>query len=154
MSKRPFIVFGIFAALCLLVLPFLALAKEGEEDAALVEVAAQDSDGKDLFANNCGSCHTLAAAATDGVVGPELDELLVPSGVNDSSAFTGNYTRVLRAVTCGLGGRMPNGILLDEEAKQASAFVAAYAAQLDKGPVVDTETVELPDPAPCPESGN
>lgn len=154
MSKRPFIVFGIFAALCLLVLPFLALAKEGEQDAAPVEVAAQDADGKDLFANNCGACHTLAAAGTDGVVGPNLDELLVPSGVNDSSLFVGNFSRVHGIVVCGREGRMPKGILLDEEAADVSAFVAAYASQIGKGPVVDTETVEEPGAPPCsPGSG-
>ena len=143
MSKRPFYVFGIFAALCLLVLPIFALGKEGDDQAALVKVDSRDSEGRDLFANNCGSCHTLAAAGTDGIVGPDLDDLLVPTGVNDSSVFEGNYTRVLGAVTCGLEGRMPKGILLDEEAQQVSAFVAAYAAQLDKGPVVDTSATEL-----------
>jgi mono/diheme cytochrome c family protein len=149
MSKRPFYVFGIFAALCLLVLPIFALGKEGEQEAALVKVDPRDQEGRDLFANNCGSCHTLAAAGTDGIVGPDLDDLIVPTGVNDSSAFTGNYTRVLGAVSCGLGGRMPKGILVGEEAKQVSAFVAAYAAQLDKGPVVDTASFELADPGPC-----
>lgn len=143
MSKRPFYVFGIFAAICLVVLPIFALGKEGAEQAAPVELASQDREGKDLFANNCGSCHTLAAAGTDGVVGPDLDDLLVPTGVNDSGTFEGNYIRVLGAVECGRAGRMPKGILLDEEAKQVSAFVAAYAAQLGKGPVVDTSTVEL-----------
>jgi sulfite dehydrogenase len=32
-------------------------------------------DGKALFASNCGSCHTLSAAGTDGQVGPKLDGL-------------------------------------------------------------------------------
>ena len=41
-----------------------------------------------MFATNCGTCHTLAAAGTDGVVGPDLDELLVPSGTNTPSSFT------------------------------------------------------------------
>jgi mono/diheme cytochrome c family protein len=145
MSKRPFYVFGIFAAICLVALPIFALGKEGGERAAPVEVDSRDREGKDLFVNNCGSCHTLAAAGTDGVVGPDLDDLLVPTGVNDSGVFEGNYTRVLGAVSCGIAGRMPKGILLDEEAKSVSAFVAAYAAQLGKGPVVDTSTVELAD---------
>ena len=34
-------------------------------------------DGKQLFASNCGSCHTLAAAGTNGQVGPKLDGLAV-----------------------------------------------------------------------------
>ena len=149
MSKRPFIVFGVFAAICLFVVPYFALGKEGDQDAALVEVASQDIEGKELFANNCGSCHTLAAAGTDGVVGPDLDELLVPSGVNDASLAVGNYSRVHGAVVCGIEGRMPKGILLGEEAQDVSAFVAAYAGQLDKGPVVETETAGEPGEPPC-----
>ncbi len=145
MSKRPFYVFGIFAAVCLLVLPIFALGKEGEQQAALVQVDPQDQEGRDLFANNCGSCHTLAAAGTDGVVGPNLDDLIAPTGVNDASAFEGGYAIALNAVSCGIDGRMPKEILIGEEAKQVSAFVAAYAAQLDKGPVVDTSSIELDD---------
>lgn len=33
------------------------------------------SAGKSLFQLNCGSCHTLAAARTEGTLGPDLDEL-------------------------------------------------------------------------------
>jgi cytochrome c oxidase subunit II len=32
--------------------------------------------GKDLFVQECGSCHTLADAGTEGEVGPNLDEAL------------------------------------------------------------------------------
>ena len=45
----------------------------------------------------------------------------------------------MQAVTCGVEGRMPKGILEEEEAKQVAAFVAAYAGQIGKGPVVDTD---------------
>jgi cytochrome c6 len=31
-------------------------------------------DGKSIFADNCGSCHTLADAGTAGTIGPNLDE--------------------------------------------------------------------------------
>ena len=33
------------------------------------------TSGKDIFVANCGSCHTLADAATSGKVGPNLDQL-------------------------------------------------------------------------------
>jgi mono/diheme cytochrome c family protein len=151
MSKRPFIVFGIFAVICVLVLPFIALGKEGDEEAGTVKVASQDLDAKDLFANNCGTCHTLAAAGTDGVVGPNLDDLLVPSGTNTAELYEGNASRVLLAVQCGIGGRMPKGILEEEEARQVAQFVAAYAGQIGKGPVIDTADTPPPDPQPCPQ---
>ena len=48
-SKRPFIVFGIFAAICLLALPIFALGKEGDEDAGTVQVASQDQEAKSMF---------------------------------------------------------------------------------------------------------
>jgi mono/diheme cytochrome c family protein len=32
-------------------------------------------DGKMLFSNTCGGCHTLKAAGTSGTTGPNLDEL-------------------------------------------------------------------------------
>ena len=151
MSKRPFVIFGIFAALCVLVIPIVALGKEGDEDAGTVEVASRDREAQDLFATNCGPCHTLAAGGTDGVVGPNLDELLVPSAVNSSASFDGNATRVMNAVTCGIGGRMPRGILETAEAQEVSKFVAAYAGQVGAGPVVDTSTAKDP-PAPDPKT--
>jgi mono/diheme cytochrome c family protein len=153
MSKRPFVLFGTFAALCLLVLPFFALGKEGDQEAALVKVEPQDQDAKALFADNCGACHTLAAAGTDGVVGPELDDLLVTTGSNSAEQYDGIYTRVINAVSCGIGGRMPKEILLGEEATQVASFVAAYAGQIDKGPTVDTATAERAEPGPCPTGG-
>lgn len=149
MSKRPFILFGLFAALCVLVIPFIALGKEGDEDAGTVQVASQDRESQDLFANNCGTCHTLAAAGTDGVVGPNLDNLLVPSGTNTAELYEGNASRVLRAVQCGISGRMPKAILEEEEAQDVAQFVAAYAGQIGKGPVVDTDDAPLPEPTPC-----
>jgi mono/diheme cytochrome c family protein len=150
MSKRPFFVFGIFALICVVAVPWIALGKNGDQDAATVKVASRDQASKDLFATNCGPCHTLAAAGTDGVVGPNLDELLVPSGINSAESFPANAGRVMQAVTCGVEGRMPKGILEEEEAKQAATFVAAYAGQIGKGPVVDTDSVKPPEqPTSC-----
>jgi mono/diheme cytochrome c family protein len=35
---------------------------------------AGGQDGKSLFTANCGTCHTLADAGTNGTIGPNLDE--------------------------------------------------------------------------------
>jgi mono/diheme cytochrome c family protein len=152
MSKRPFVIFGILAAICLLAIPILALGKEGGEDSGTVEVAAQDREAQQIFATNCGTCHTLAAGGTDGVVGPNLDELLVPTAVNSAQTFEGNATRVMKAVHCGLNGRMPRGILDTAEAQEVAKFVAAYAGQIGAGPVVDTQTAATPAPPPCDDA--
>ena len=152
MSKGSFTLFGIFAAICLVVIPYYAFAKEGNEDTAVVEIAAADDDARELFVNNCGYCHTLAAAGTDGVVGPDLDDLLVATGINSAEQYEGILTRVQNAVNCGIAGRMPKRILIGEESRQVASFVAAYAGQIGTGPTVDLETAETPEPGPCAES--
>ena len=123
MSKRPFVIFGIFAVICLVVLPFWALAKEGSSDASPEgSVSASDQQGLELFQINCGACHTLAAAGTDGVVGPNLD-LRFGTGPK-SSLQKSTYTTVLTTIQNGLGGRMPKGILQGAQAKVVAQFVA------------------------------
>ena len=150
MSKGPFVIFGVFAAICVIVIPYLALANDGAEEAAPIAVESWDEDGKELFATNCGACHTLAAAGSDGVVGPNLDDLLAAGG---SATFEGSYNRALFAVTCGFGnGRMPAGILQGENAQEVAAFVGAYAGQVgeDDEALADTRSAELgPAPSSC-----
>ena len=116
-----------------------------------------------MFATNCGTCHTLAAGGTDGVVGPNLDDLLgrsfaPPTGdveETNRTTFEATYLQVLNAVSCGIEGRMPKGILQGEEAKEVAGFVGAYAGQLspDQGPLVPAGERRMPDPEPCPGTG-
>ena len=40
--------------------------------------AEQPMDGMSIFTANCGSCHTLADAGTNGAVGPNLDQAKPP----------------------------------------------------------------------------
>jgi mono/diheme cytochrome c family protein len=149
MSKGPFVIFGVFAAICVIVIPYFALAKEGGEEAGPVKVESWDEGGKELFVNNCGPCHTLAAAGTDGVVGPNLDDLLAPGG---NATFEGSAQRAMSAVICGAGnGRMPAGILQGENAQEVAAFVGAYAGQVGEGAeaIADTRSANLKPPETC-----
>jgi mono/diheme cytochrome c family protein len=124
MSKRPFVIFGTFAAICLVVLPFWALDQVGSSDAAPEgSVPASDQQGLELFQINCGACHTLAAAGTDGVIGPNLD-LLLGTAPKSADTVSGNRDRVYGAVINGVGGRMPKGILQGAQAKDVAQFVA------------------------------
>ena len=84
---------------------------------------ASEQQGLELFQINCGACHTLAAAGTDGIVGPNLDERF---GTTTKSADTvkSTYTTVLTTVENGLGGRMPKGIVQGAQAKAVAKFVA------------------------------
>jgi mono/diheme cytochrome c family protein len=155
MNKKPVVIFGIFAAICVVLIPFWALDTKGKQSASPAPVASQDEAGQTLFQTNCGVCHTLAGGGTDGQVGPDLDTLLVPTPTTDpEGTFKGNYSRVLTAVTCGVNGRMPAGILQGAQAQEVATFVAAYAGQVGgsaSGPLVDTATVKLPAAGPCPK---
>jgi mono/diheme cytochrome c family protein len=157
MNKRPLVIFGIVAAICAVLIPFWAIDTKGKRSAAPAPVATQDVAGQKLFQTNCGVCHTLAAGGTDGQVGPDLDTLLVPTPTSDAEGtFQGNYTRVLNAVTCGVGGRMPAGILQGAQADEVSTFVAAYAGQVGgsaTGPLVDTSTAKKPEGKPSCQGG-
>ena len=128
MNKRPSSSSGSSPVPCLIPDPYpvSARAPRGRP----VKVESHDEGAKELFVNNCGPCHTLAAAGTDGVVGPDLDDQLAPGG---TGTFEGSYGRAIIAITCGYGGgRMPAGILQGENAKEVAAFVAAYAGQLSE----------------------
>jgi mono/diheme cytochrome c family protein len=123
MKKSSLVIFGVFAIIFALAIPFLAIEGEGGADASPNYVASSDADAKALFQTNCGTCHTLAAGGTHGVVGPNLDDTLAgaPPDANDQ--------RVLSAVQNGVGGRMPADILSGDEAKQVADFVSRYAGQ-------------------------
>ncbi len=152
MSKPPYALFIAFAAVCAIVIPYLAINNKGAANAAEVTVADHDEDMKALFAGSCGACHTLAAAGTDGIVGPNLDDTLAPGG---QGAYDSSYPRTLSAIACGLAGRMPAKIVSGDQAQELAAFVAAYAGQLgvDDEALADTREAAKPPADPCPEPG-
>jgi mono/diheme cytochrome c family protein len=123
LNKSSVAIFGVFALIFLVVIPYIAISKEGSEGSAEVTVASSDEEAQELFQTNCGSCHTLGAAGTDGVVGPNLDELL---GMGTPEA---NRGRVLTAVDEGIAGRVLAGILGGEQAEIVADFVARTAGQ-------------------------
>jgi mono/diheme cytochrome c family protein len=139
-NKRPILIFLIFAAICLVALPAWALTKRGSSDASNGgTVPASDRQGLELFQINCGACHTLAAAGTDGVIGPNLDQLL-GTGAKSADTVKANQGRVLNAVENGIGGRMPKGILQGEQAKAVAQFVADNLAYISTSPTNTTPT--------------
>src|SRR5215218_6218512 len=138
MSKRTFILFGLLILVLAVAIPWLAFRSKGDAESGDQQVAADLKSGQSLFQTNCGTCHALYAAGTDGNYGPDLDELLAPAGApsGPSAADTIKATegRVLNAVENGVNsstepGRMPGGILNEEQAKEVSAFVAATAGE-------------------------
>ena len=122
--KRPIVMFCVFAAICLVVLPFWALQAKGGADASpQSSVPAANKQGLQIFQINCGACHTLAAAGTDGIIGPNLDQLL-GTGAKSSTTVKSNYQLVLTTVQNGIGGRMPKDLVSGQQAKTVAQFVA------------------------------
>jgi cbb3-type cytochrome c oxidase subunit III len=78
----------------------------------------KSTNGKTIFTSNCGSCHTLAAAGTNGTVGPNLDQLKPP------------FARVKQQVTNG-GAVMPafKGKLTEAQIEAVAKYVAAQAGK-------------------------
>jgi mono/diheme cytochrome c family protein len=135
MSKRTFIVFGVLILVLAVVIPWLAFRSKGDAARGDQEVAADLKSGQSLFQTNCGTCHTLYSAGTDGNYGPDLDELLAPTGPPSGPDVVKQVEgRVLNAVENGVDssttlGRMPGGILNEAQAKEVATFVASTAGE-------------------------
>jgi cytochrome c553 len=105
--------------------PAAVIAGRGESEGGTgslrtTEPTAKEELGKQLFVQNCKSCHTLGAVQAHGVTGPNLDEL---GGLDKQ--------RVLSAIKKGGtgSGRMPPGLLEGEDADAAATYVAAVAGR-------------------------
>jgi mono/diheme cytochrome c family protein len=77
------------------------------------------AEGKLIFTQNCGTCHTLSDAGTNGQVGPNLDDVKP------------NKSLVLSAIkNGGLGsGTMPANIVTGKEADQVADYVSSVAGK-------------------------
>jgi mono/diheme cytochrome c family protein len=135
MSKKTFIVFGLLVVFLAVLIPWLAFRADGDADAGAQEVPAGLESGQSLFQTNCGTCHALYAAGTDGNYGPDLDELLAPAGPPEDVDTIGQVEgRVLNAIENGVDstttlGRMPGGILNQEQSEEVAEFVARTAGE-------------------------
>jgi cytochrome c551 len=102
-------------------IPAAVLAANGDTNKTAhggVHLTADQTTGRKLFAYNCGTCHTLAAAQTTGRVGPNMDQLRPPKAL------------VLNAIAVGRAngrGQMPAGLLVGKEAQDVASFLAAVA---------------------------
>lgn len=138
MSKRTFIWFGVLMVFLAVAIPYAVFSGKGDGESGEMEVPASLEDGQSLFVTNCGTCHALYSAGTDGNYGPDLDELLAPSGPPEGETakdtIKATEGRVLNAIENGVDssttpGRMPGGILNEEQAEEVSEFVARTAGE-------------------------
>jgi mono/diheme cytochrome c family protein len=84
--------------------------------ATTAETTEGAADGAAVFASNCGTCHTLAAAGSDGTTGPNLDELKPDEETVEQQVRSG-------------GGGMPafEGQLSDAEIEAVATYVSESA---------------------------
>lgn len=138
MSKKTFILFGLLVLVLAALIPWLVFRADGDAASGREEVAGNLKQGQALFETNCGTCHTLYAAGTDGNFGPDLDELLAgtgaPTGPSAEKTIEQIDGRVLNAIEEGVDssstpGRMPPGILSGEQAEEVAEFVANTAGR-------------------------
>jgi len=134
MNRKPFVIFGLVLVLLVVVVPLWAFSRDGNV-ANNEGVPSEDTTGKQLFQTNCGNCHTLYSAGTDGDFGPNLDQKLSPAGPPaDKAAIDSIRTQVMTALKDGadnpdVPGRMPPGIVSGTVADEISDFVAQYAGE-------------------------
>ena len=81
--------------------------------------ASAAAEGKQIFTQSCGTCHTLSDAGTNGTVGPNLDQLKpakarVESAIENGGAGT---------------GAMPANIVTGPEAEAVATYVSSVAGK-------------------------
>ena len=81
--------------------------------------AAVIAQGRQLFQQNCGTCHTLKDAGTSGKVGPVLDQVKPNKALVLSALKNG-----------GLGsGTMPKNIVVGADAQAVATYVSTVAGK-------------------------
>ncbi len=85
-----------------------------------IKLTAAEVHGRQLFAQTCATCHTLAAVHAVGRIGPNLDVLKPPASL------------VLYAIQNGFAigvGQMPAGLYSGNDARDIAQFVGAVAGR-------------------------
>jgi mono/diheme cytochrome c family protein len=114
-------------AVLLLALAALGFAGCGGDDEVTGVEGANTGNGKELFVQNCASCHTLADAGTMANVGPNLDTAL---GWSCKQGFAEDtlYSVVLGQIDLA-APPMPADIVMGQDAVDVAAYVASVAGK-------------------------
>jgi len=115
---------AVVAAVVGLGIPALILANNSgaqeKQGPGGVDLTASEIEGRQLFAENCSTCHTLGGASAVGKVGPNLDEMRPPKAL------------VINAIELGRArgqGQMPSLLLTGKDARDVADFVDAVAGR-------------------------
>lgn len=92
--------------------------------------AAQPVDAKAIFSDQCGSCHTLADAGTNGTIGPDLDDVLADK---DEAFIKESIVEPNKVIADGYqSGIMPPNYGQTLQAAQVDGL-AKYLSEVTKG---------------------
>jgi mono/diheme cytochrome c family protein len=91
---------------------------DGSGGEATTTTGGGAASGEQIFTSNCGGCHTLQAAGTNGTTGPNLDDLKPDEATVEQQVRNG-------------GGGMPafGDRLSGEEITAVASYVADNAGQ-------------------------
>jgi mono/diheme cytochrome c family protein len=112
------------------------------------DAKANKANGKVLFQQKCGACHTLADAGTTGTIGPDLDVAFKVDRAQGMTEATvrqvvrGQIAYAITTTSTGSPG-MPKNLVTGQDAKDVAAYVASVAG---------VTSAPAPAPAPPPTS--
>lgn len=109
------VAFGLGAPIAVAVANGTDKARVGPAGMTLTK---NEATGRLLFARTCATCHTLAAAAAVGHVGPNLD-ILLPNEQLVAFSIQNGFSQG--------NGQMPAEIYTGQDARDVAQFVAAVA---------------------------
>ena len=96
---------------------------------------ANSGRGEQLFKEKCGSCHVLAAAGTQGIIGPNLDEAFDDVRKGEQKFDDSTIRDVVRGQIAyaeldpGTGKPgMPPDLIRGQDARNVAVYVAKCAA--------------------------
>jgi cytochrome c5 len=121
--RTAFFVFAVIYVALGVAVPAVVLAADHNDrniGNSSIKLTADEEKGRQIFGERCNNCHTLAAARTQGKVGPNLDQLKPPAALVLNAIQTGRMRG---------NGTMPAGIVSGKDAQDVAAFVGAVAGK-------------------------
>ena len=121
--RTAFVIFAVLYVLLGVAIPAVVLAADHSDrnvGDSSIKLNAAEEHGRQIFGERCYNCHTLAAARTQGKVGPNLDQLKPPAALVLNAIQTGRMRG---------NGTMPAGIVSGKDARDVAAFVGAVAGK-------------------------
>ena len=109
------------------------------------------SEGKASFIKNCGTCHTLADAKTQGAVGPNLDDAFSSDKTQGFSEQT--MADIVRGQIAYPEAPMPANLVHGSEANSVALYVAKCSGNPSCGVTAASQAPPATTTTPAPSGG-